>query len=131
MKGAGGAFAVVVAGDAGAVADPAGADGVEPLAGVFDDGEATGEAAGEGEAGADAGVKADVAGAAGVCANAADARRGAQATAPASKTRILIDRNLHGALARPLGHTRRRLSFTKRRLLNSHKGKLAAASCQH
>jgi hypothetical protein len=130
MKGAGGAFAVVVGGDAGAVDDPAGVDGVEPFAGVFGDGETTGEAAAEGEAGVGAGVEADVAGAAGVCANAAAARRGAQATAPASKTRILINRNLHGALARPLGHTRRRLSFTKRRLLNSHKGELAAASRQ-
>ena len=91
MKGAGGA----VAPDAGADADGAGAD--EPFAGVFGDGEATGEAAAEGEAEVDAGVEADVAGAAGVCASAAAIRKGAQATAPASKTRNLINRDLHAA----------------------------------
>ncbi len=87
MKGAGGA----VAPDAGADADGAGAD--EPFAGVFGDG----EAAAEGEAEVDAGVEADVAGAAGVCASAAAIRKGAQATAPASETRNLINRDLHAA----------------------------------
>ena len=87
------AFSVGMKGGGGAVAP--GAD--EPLAGVFGDGEATGEAAAEGEAEVDAGVEADVAGAAGVCASAAAIRKGAQATALASKTRILINRNLRAA----------------------------------
>ena len=65
----------------------------------FGDGEATGDASAEGEAGADAGVEADDVGAA-VCANAAAVRKGAQATAPASKTRNLINRDLHGGRPR-------------------------------
>jgi hypothetical protein len=94
MKGAGRALE-----DGGAAAD-AGADVAEPFAGVFGDGEATGDAAAGGEAGADAGVEADDAGSADVCANAAAVRKGAQATAPASKTRNLINRDLHGGRPR-------------------------------